>query len=239
MAEIALVPRLTKNCSLDGFKFWRTEFLAFVDIIVAESDMNTIGLKYLKYAIASACLELTFDSKTTFKSALEKVEMVFVSANRPANPLSDFMAFSWNSNITIQCFIGKLISLLFFIDNKAAQDQLIKQRILEMQSYELRIVLSKESLPSIVTHLETIPRQTVELFQIASISQSAVSSRRKICFNCGLAGHIKTKCFKPRVVFGKGSKSGHLTQFCQIQKNYVKAVLSEDQSGLNDVQSSE
>ena len=133
--------------------------------------------------------------------------------------------------MTIHAFIGKLRSLLFFVDDKKAQDQFIKQRILEIQSSELRVLLADKTLSHIATFLTDMPRQSA----LPPVLATTPTHRKIVCYNCGVSGHLSRECTKRRSRCSQCNKSGHILRFCRqtlntSSKNGAVAALLEDQS---------
>jgi len=67
--EISLLPKLKSSGDALKFEEWKAEFLALMDIVIKEDEMETKGLKLLKYAISTAKLSVIFDGNTTYNSA--------------------------------------------------------------------------------------------------------------------------------------------------------------------------
>lgn len=240
-ANIALLPRLAPNCSLDDFKCWKNEFLTFVDLVVDELDYNSQGIKYLRYAVASAKLFIEIDGRSTLKTAVKQVQEHFLGTNRPAFPLLDFYSLKWiNYNGTVTAYIESLKSRLFFITDNSAKDQLIAQHLLEQLVPELRVIIANVTLQEMVTQLTRIPKHQA----LASISPimnvqmpiSAVSENKLranvTCFNCSTPGHVSSSCSQKKRQCGNCKRWGHQVQFCSRRsKNWQGAALLEEQGG--------
>lgn len=229
--NIALLPKLSKDSKLEEFKFWKIEFLAFLDLIITEEKQkDEQGIKFLKYAIASAKLLVDLDGRSTVKTALAKVEEQFTLIHRPPFPVSDFYALKWNTfDGTICAYIDKLRSLLFFMSNRDSKNELIIQHTLEQLTPELRILLANVGIDDLIKHLSTIPKSdTVKI--CASIPTTSNSSINVVCFNCGVNGHISRMCTQSKRRCEKCKKMGHQIKYCR-QKNSSAATLLEEQGG--------
>ena len=228
MAEIALLPRLSQDCKFEDFKHWKTQFSAFVELVVPGTELDTKGLNYLKYAISGARLDIDFDGRATLKSALERVENLFVATNQPSFPLRDYFNCK-QDNMSINSYVAKLRSFLFFLDNNDAKDQMIKQKLLEELSDELRLLLSELSLKDIVSHLTKLPSRS----NSTTVCASTNNMDRMVCYNCGKRGHGTRTCSEKKSFCGNCNRSGHQRRFCyRISKNAAAATLSSvEQAG--------
>ena len=240
-ADIALLPRLAQNCSLVDFKCWKNEFMTFVDLVVDELDYNDKGIKYLRYAIASAKLFIEIDGRSTLKTAVNKVQEHFLVANRPAFPLMEFYALKWiDFSGTVMAYIESLKSRLFFITDNAAKEQLVAQHLLEQLSPELRMVMADNNLQDMVTRLTRVPKEQAlattcpkENIQIPISATLDDKFRTKVrCFNCATLGHVSSGCSQKKRLCQGCNKWGHQAQFCSRRsKNWQGAALLAEQGG--------
>lgn len=242
MSEIALLPKLVKNCKREDFNSWKVELLTFVDLVVKEEETDIKGLKYLKYAVAGAQLGMEFDGRATFKSALEKVESTFRTVNQVAFPLREFYELRWcNEMTTITAYIEKLKNRLEFITDDKAKEQLIVQHVVEQLTPELRIILTGTQLPEMIRILSKLPKEQGISSPVGALTNQPGSSIT--CHNCGEKGHLSSKCSKERKRCKFCDKTGHLKTFCRsfrrFSKNGSVAPLLVEQSGhlLNEVSS--
>ena len=230
--EISLLPKLKSDSSRDDYNNWLNEFSAFVDIVVNENEMDTKGLKLLKYAVASSKLALSFDGKTTYKSALAKVEKQFKSQNLSSTPLKDFYDFKWyTSELNFGQYVIKLESLLTFIDDKKSREQLIIQHCIEQMRAEFRILLKNKPLIELIDSVSELKKSEIILVSICSSSkQNRHENQSNVCYNCNRKGHVASNCRFSKWQCKLCHSYGHKEIFCRKNsKNVSAANLLVDQ----------
>jgi len=239
--EINLLPKLKPDSTLADYNEWLNEFSAFVDIVLKEDEIDTKGLKFIKYAVAGSKLSLSFDGHTTYQSALKKIKKEFEIQRKSSTPLKDFYELKWeNIDVCFGQYVLKLQSMVNFLDHKPAQEQLIIQHCLEQLRSEFRILLKEKSLSNLIESVSELNKADIIVNSVyaSNINRFEKSKQGIICHNCKKVGHYSTSCKAKKWKCNNCHKFGHKEEFCRnYSKNVCGINLSADQLVQSEVAS--
>lgn len=200
------LPKLRDYASADDFI---SAFEVYMDCFlisksIASEDQESVKLKFLKLALSKAAgyHALGVDGRTTYKSLLEKVNLLIQSTS---TPLKDFFALDCSCFVSATDYIVKARSLLSsFIKDEHVQELMIVQRLKELLPPDAALLLTEEMprFDIIVKHVQAmwkLVQQSDE--KVCAVSREVFKRdpvRRIQCYSCGKFGHVARNCLHMR-----------------------------------------
>ena len=176
-------------------------------------------------------MAISFDGNTTYKSALQKLMKQFDSQTKSSTPLKDFYEYKWQqTDLNFGQYVIKLQSLLTFVENKGAQEQIVIQHCIEQFRAEFRILLKNKNLRELVESVSELNKyEIISSVVSASLPTNQNSQKQVVCFNCSKNGHIASHCFATKWKCKICNRYGHKENFCRNNSKNVEATnLSVD-----------
>lgn len=211
------------------FSVWTKRFEAYCKLIKAE-EASKLEMLFLCFSGKKFDdLFATFDNKTTFNSALTKLEELIVKESRPTDPLGYFTSRKWDwQNETIYDYHRELSKrVAHLVTASKSRDELVKLQIARNAPASARnFLIMNETMP-INDLLSGIAKMCIVVDDDSSahntngsvcavnsgVNKQSLPRHREsngkskiVCFYCGKQNHIAANCFRnPRSVSFKGT----------------------------------
>ena len=199
------LPKLSDYVSADGFI---SAFEIYMDCFlisksIASEDHESVKLKFLKLVLSKAAgyHALGVDGRTTYKSLLEKVNLLIQSTS---TPLKDFFALDCSCFVSATDYIVKARSLLSsFINDEKVQELMIVQRLKELLPPDAALLLTEEMprFDFFVKHIQAMWKLVQSDEKVCAVSKESFTRdpvRRIRCYSCGKFGHVARNCLHVR-----------------------------------------